>query len=139
MIRNKEKKSLEKIFFNQITYFVVGFFVILLIAYPLSKKITRQYGLNKEISELSVEANELEGKNKDLKQLIGYLGSDQFAEEEARINLNLKKEGEEVVVIKDGSGVNSVNSAEKNQTTDQISLTDRKVPNPLKWWLYFFN
>ncbi len=112
MFRNKEKKRFEKMIFSQITYFVIGFFVIMLIVFPLSKKITRQYGLNKEISELNAEVKKLEGKNDVLKQMIGYLGSDQFAEEEARINLNLKKEGEEVVVIKNSSGGNFTDSSE---------------------------
>jgi cell division protein FtsB len=140
MIRNKEKKSLEKIFFNQITYFVIGFFVIILIAFPLTKKISRQYGLNKEISDLSAEARTLEGKNKELKQLIGYLGSDQFAEEEARVNLNLKKEGEEVVVINDGIDKKTTINPENNNTASPVSASSSsKTPYPVKWWFYFFN
>jgi cell division protein FtsB len=136
MIRKKEK-ILEKIFFNQIAYFVIGFFVIILIAFPLSRKITRQYGLNKEISELNAELAGLEGKNNVFKQMIGYLESDQFAEEEARLSLNLKKEGEEVVVIKDAAGRNPTDSAERD---DPVPMAhSAKVQNPFKWWVHFFN
>ena len=135
MIQKNKRNIFEKLIFNQIAYFVIGFLILILISMPLSKKIGQRYQLNKEIDEFNKEIERMSSNNNDLKNLITYFESQEFTEEEARINLNLKKEGEEVVVIKNKdekvlqTKINTKNNNEliKNQS------------NQIKWWNYFFN
>lgn len=122
----------NKLIFNQFSYFIIGVLILSFILFPLSKKMTKQYRLNQEIEELNQEINRLEGHNNDFKNIITYLESDEFAEEEARTNLNLKKPGEDVVVIK----------TKDENVKDDISINKtqnlKNIKNPENWWNYFF-
>lgn len=131
MIRKKEK---GKIFFwlRHGMYFLVGFFILVLLFFPLFNKISKKNNLNNEIKDLNAEIERLEGGNKKLKNMVAFLESDEFTEEEARLNLNLKKEGEEVVVIKTRN--------EEKQGTHLVKNLEINKKNNIKNWLnYFFN
>ncbi len=80
-----------------ITLTLVG--VLVLLSFPLSKNWRQKRLINEEIKKLELQAKELEGKNNNLKNVLEYMQSDQFAEKEARTKLNYKKPGESVVVI----------------------------------------
>jgi hypothetical protein len=84
----------------------------------------------------------MEDKNNNLNKLIKFIGSDEFAEKQARLNLNYKKEGEEVVIIKD-------KDAPQNEKTDSESISINSQNNDLaennksgvknlKKWLKYF-
>ena len=62
--------------------------------------------------------------------MIDNLNSDQSLEEEARLNLNLKKSGEQVVVI---------NDVENKLITSSIVAPAKNKNNLAKWRDYFFN
>lgn len=132
----KEKNTLNKILFSPALLSVLGLAVIIIISIPLARNISKQYKINKEVEELENEISELENQNNKLGGLIEYLESDQFIDEKARLNLNYKKEGEEVVIIKekeiviDDSAINLLD-ADKNN--------NKNASNPKKWWNYFFN
>lgn len=136
-MRRNENSRIKNIVFGQAAYFFIGAAVLVLVAYPLFKKASQQYGLNKEIGELNREISELEGKSRELRGIISYLESDEFAEETARLNLNLKKEGEEVVVITGRDNGSSPDRSGWNK--DNLTKEKKDIPNPLKWWYYFFN
>ncbi len=132
---NRREKKVKKIFFNQVTYFFIGLILLTLIVYPLSKKLSQHYGLNKEIKELEKEIESLKGRSSELHELITYLESDQFTEEAGRLNLNLKKEGEEVVVIS-----HDKLTRQNDKSLDTKNNKNVKTKNNLqRWWLYFFN
>ncbi|MFH1662176.1 MAG: septum formation initiator family protein [Candidatus Falkowbacteria bacterium] len=127
------KNFICKILFNQKTMALAGLIIIALISIPLSKNIKQEYKIDNEIKELEEEIAELEGKGSNLKKMISYLESDQFIEEKARLDLGLKKEGEEVAVIdfKKTESTGNTNIENKN--------LDNKKNNMLRWWIYFFN
>lgn len=138
MVRNKKNK-LKNIFFSQKFITLVGLAAILLISFPFAKNLVKQYRINKEISDLKQEISELENKSGDLKNFVSYLESDQFAEEQARLNLNLKKPGENLMVIKTDTASSS------NQGNPIFNIPGykkeeppRKASNPEKWLNYFF-
>jgi hypothetical protein len=62
--------------------------------------------------------------------MIKYLNSEQSVEAQARLNLNLKKPGETVVVIE----------KEENKLSQEEVNSKHQAPesNLLKWWQYFF-
>ncbi len=144
MIKNSGKNFITRILFNSKTFALIGLIIIVLISIPLAKRVSQKYKIDREIKDLEAEIADLENKNIDLKELINYLESDQFVEEQARLQFGFKKEGEEVVVIKSeevgqnqerieagGSAVFGIVGSDKNQSAQSIS-------NPERWRGYFF-
>ncbi len=120
---------------------LIGLILVLLVGYPLVKKINQQRMLNREIEELSEEMERISNKNKKLEEIVGYLESISFVEKEARLNLDLRKPGEKVVVVKDKTFLNEENDIESVymiEGLDKAVEPDEKA-NPQKWWDYFFN
>ena len=140
---NRRKNNyLEKIFFNQKFLTLLGLVVIILISFPFAKNTLKQYRINKEISELKQEILDLQNKNGDLKNFVSYLESDQFAEEQARLNLGLKSPGEELTVIKNAAADISAGTS-SGATIFNIPGYEKAGPeikksNPRKWLNYFF-
>jgi len=84
-----------------------------------------------EINTLQQKMISVTEQNQELSQLIDYLNSTAYLEKRARADLNLKKTGEQAVVVS------------ANQVTDELSdqqlSTSQTLSNPKKWWRYFFN
>lgn len=140
MYPKKRKNLFAKIFFNQKFLSLLGIIIFILVSMPVVKNIKQRQGVDREILELKEEIESVEGKNKDLQKLISYLDSEQFTEEQARLNFGLKKEGEQVVVIETGEKNNNTN----NKTVFNIPGLDKakppkKITNPQKWFKYFFD
>lgn len=145
MLQKRNNSAIIKFLFSRNILTVIGLAVIILISVPLAKNVSQRYKVNQEIGELESEINELEKQNTNLKKFVDYLGSDQFVEEQARLNLGLKKEGEEVAVVKLKSAESQ--SGENNQGGGAVNSdisgaqSDGKpaiVGNPKKWRDYFF-
>lgn len=81
-----------------------GGVLLLLILYPLAQKLEYKRALEREIAELAAEAEKIEGNNRELERMLEYLQSPVFAEREARLKLNMKKPGEQVVVVQPPEG-----------------------------------
>ena len=130
---DRRRNFFTKIIYSQKFLALVGLGLVVFISFPLAKNVSKRYHLSKEIKELDEEIVEFESKNKDLKQLITYLESEQFVEEKARLNLGLKKEGEKVVEIKDDvSATTTASLPAGNQGSLGI------FSNLRRWWNYFF-
>jgi len=144
MVNRNRKLNFERIFFNQKFLSLVGLVAVILISYPFIKSEIRQYRVNREIDGLKKEIADLQNKGADLKNFVSYLESDQFAEEQARLNLGLKKPGEELMIIKPGlnEAVSPSSTAGNNQIFNipgyQKSQPAAEASNPAKWLNYFF-
>ena len=142
MIDRRKKNYFEKLFFNPKFLSLLGLAAIILISLPFAKNAIKQYQINQEINGLKKQISALQNKNSDLKNFVSYLSSDQFAEEQARLNLGLKKPGEELTVIKSGlSGTapTSTTASSIFNITGYDKTTDKpKLTNPSKWLRYFF-
>ena len=141
MIFKRKKKILNKIFLSQIAFMLIGFIVLILISIPLARNMSKKYRVNDEINDLQREIDDLEGRNSELKNLVEYLNSDSFVEEQARLKLNYKKIGEEVFVIKD-IPASSDSTFDKNNPSYNIPGLNKgeakEDGNIFRWWKYFF-
>ena len=81
-----------------------------------------------EVRQLSQKADEINQKNRELDELIKYLKTPEYAEQQAREKLNLKKEGEYVVVLPESS----------DDGTDLNAMKVKESGNIEKWIKYFF-
>lgn len=108
-------------------------FLLLIFAFLIFSPLLRYYNqarqVNKEIEDLQAKIDSFNFKNKEAGELFEYLQSPQFIEEQLRLNMSMKKPGEEVVVIKDLDDKQLFAPEE-----EIISLSNAK-----KWWKYFLN
>ena len=134
--RSKFKKNKNRSFWKNpklLTFVFV--LVIIFISVPLGKKLLQKQEINKEIKKLQNEISEIEQENDELDKLIQYLESEHFLEEQARLNLGLKKKGEKVLVIKGEEGM--VAGIKEGNNLDQDGSQNDKS-QLMKWWNYFF-
>ncbi len=135
-IKKDKKNSLSKFLFSSAILACLGLIVIFIISIPLVKSLNQKNQVKEEISVIQQEIDNLKSENQDLENLIEYLNSDQFLEEQARLNFGLKRQGENVVVVTDKEKVAGVS------TTSQAIFGDRnsepEKSNPQKWFAYFF-
>jgi cell division protein FtsB len=87
----------------------------------------KNYQLNLEEAQLKTDIAALENEIQDLKNKIVYYQTDDYKDKMLRARLNLKKEGEEVVVI--------TPAPEAEVVAEQIKLPKN---NPERWLWYFF-
>lgn len=118
------------LFSNQRFLAIIGLIFLVLIIFPLARTYSQKRVVEKEIADVKKQISEFERVNQDLKEMIVYLNSDQSLEEEARLNLNLKKNGEQVVVISDESS---------SASTSSFIIPSKNKSNLAKWRDYFFN
>ncbi|MEA3463971.1 MAG: septum formation initiator family protein [Patescibacteria group bacterium] len=144
MAKSRDKNIIIRILLNPKTLALFGLIIIVLISLPLAKNISRRYRVNQEIKDLEQEIAGLEDNNINLKKFINYLTSDQFVEKEARLNLGLKKPGEEAAVIK----IENANEGQEQEKAADSAIfnpagSSKNQPikilnNPQKWQRYFF-
>ena len=131
----KKKNIFLRFFLNQYVIVVVVLVLLLLISIPLARNVSKKYDIDSEVRALEDEIAGLQTKNLELEKLINDYSSADFVEEIARLNLGLKKEGEEVLVVKK-SDDNIKNS--DILVSNKIKFAgDRKEKNPSKWFRYF--
>lgn len=137
MHKRRDREIKNNFFSNQYLVSAIGLIIIISIAIPLIKNLNKQHQINNEIKGLEEEISQLENKNLQLKNLTEYLGSDEFVNEQARLQLNYRAEGEEVVVIKSKEEP----SAQSTDNKEKIMYNNKKKTrsNPSRWWNYFFN
>ena len=94
----------------------------------------KQSQIDREVALMKVDIQVNEGNNSQLKQMLAYLESPEFLEEQARIKFNLKKDGEKVVVVKDSEVISDILSQ------DQVGVDEKNIlpGNYQKWLDYFF-
>ena len=112
--------------------FIFGLLVIfILVIIAAGREGYRNYKINQEIRNLQDKIEALQKSKEELAEMEKYLQSDEFLEKEARLKLNLIREGEKLVIIKrsEESKSEEAKSEEKNE----------RISNIQKWWEYFFS
>lgn len=129
MIRGVPKK---RRFGSGLRWLMLGLAVLAVLASSgFIREALRSRQINREIASLKAEADNLRAKNFQITSLQGAADQQEFLEREARLNLNLKKEGEQVVVVKSASDI-------KPQTPDLAPEAPfGSLTNARKWWIYF--
>ncbi len=122
-----EKFTSSKLFIILLILILIGIFT------ALGKEGYRKYQLDKEITSLEKEISSLKKENKEISELLNYFKSNEFLEKQARLKLNLLKQGEKLIIIRpEKQDILSSSSIEENKTKKDFS-------NIKKWWDYLFN
>lgn len=113
-------------------WFVTGGALFLLFLVVVEYKQFRlRNSVQKEIADLSRQADQIQKNNEDLQNFIAYLKTDSYKEKAAREQLSMKKDGEVVYSFADPAQQAQEQQADSAQTTQTQS-------NIHKWWQYFF-
>lgn len=121
----------RKILKSKLTFLVL-IPVLAALMFGAGQKIYSRYETGRVLAELDRQVEILKKQKSDLEDLVGYYGSESNLEKEARIRLNLKKPGEQVVIILP-QATSSPESGVLKPPSEAGSL-----PNWERWWYYFF-
>lgn len=103
--------------------------IVLLIGHNLIVQIMDALRSGERLSEAADKVYRLEVENKQLKQKLKEVQSEEFIEEQSRNKLGLSKAGEILVIIPE----------DKLRLVMEASAPARiRLPNPLGWWKVFF-
>lgn len=131
---------LRRAFNSPHTLLILLIIFIFLISIPLAKNVQQRHGVSGEIRALQQEIADNEAKKSKLLDSITYLDSKEFAEEQARLNLDLKKPGEQVAVVRS----NNKEMVVGNKVTELLSKPSLRDETPVRdsnsrlWYKYFF-
>jgi cell division protein FtsB len=117
-------------FFSSKTFILGLLIVFILLFVAAGREAYRSYGIGQEIKDLQGKIEELNKSNLELAEMEKYLQSDEFLEKEARLKLNVVREGEKLVIIKQPEG--------EIVTEEKQIAEERETSNIQKWWRYFF-
>ena len=107
---------------------IVFLVMIIAIAFPLIRSVSQRKMIEQEIADMKKDNEVYRNKSQELKDMIDYLQSDISLEEQARLNLGLKKPNEEVIVV---------NRQKSTETSSSTEMQDSRVINWLRWIHYF--
>ena len=73
--------------------------LLALLSIVVVRQVLRRYTIIQERQSLEAERDHLQQSNQDLLQLLSYIKSPTYTEEQARLRFGLAKEGERLAVI----------------------------------------
>lgn len=117
-------------FIKSKTFIVLGSLLLLVTLVVWSKTYYKRYQINQQIASLKSEIREVEGKSQEMNELINYLKTSEYKEQQARTLLNLQKPGEFAVALP--------NREEQAAEQARGQAAQESESNFSKWWRYFF-
>lgn len=126
----KEKKTFFRRFFGSRLFLVAALFIVIFVAFGYARAYYQNYRVRQEITALQEQVRSLEHKKLESMEILKYVTSDQYVEEKARSELNLKKSGEKVVIFSNLTEVTA-------NTAPVVPVEKDLLNNPIKWWYYF--
>jgi len=125
----KQKQSALRRFFGSRLFLILALVCAILIAFGYARAYYQDYKVRQEITALQDDVKRLEHKKLESMEILKYVTSQAFVEEKARTELNMKKPGENVMIVK--SQVEIENKG-MEEPVEKYTLN-----NPIKWWYYF--
>ncbi len=107
--------------------------VVVLVGIGMVKQALKRYEIQNEINTMQQSVADLQLKNGQLLQLLSYVKSPTYSEEQQRLQLGLAKPGEHMAVIPEGMVLGASSTGSSSTSTDGTNTT-----NHWKWWSYFF-
>ena len=114
--------------FQSKTALLVLLAIALFLVIGYTRAYYKNYLVKKEITRIEQEIESMEQKKLESLEILKYVMSDEFVEEKARTEMNMKKPGEHVAFMTD--------YREVGQKTDR---DDSRISNPKKWFRYFLH
>ena len=113
---------------------VGGVVLFIFFGWAALNEYLRERAIDAEVNELKQTIADLESKNGELKSSLSYIQTPEFQELEAKRQLGLVKDGENVIIFSD-----KLPGKQKSSDSESDGETAPQLSNPQKWWNYFFN
>lgn len=131
MTSKKSEHSTFGRFFSSRIFLIIIALVAILMAFSYARAYYQDYAIRQEITRLEEEVGRLEYKKLESLELLKYVSENDYVEERARLEFNLKKPGEHVINIKEG-GI-----PQYNELPENLHPQKKHLINPIRWWYYF--
>ncbi len=132
---NRSESSRAHVFFSSKVFLICAFVLTLVFAIGFARAYFKDYAFREEVKRLKEEIDQLEKKKLESIELLKYVSSSSYLEDTARVDLNLKKPGEQVLFInKIGKEGGTTHDMEEER-----GASGQELSNPLKWWYYFIH
>lgn len=132
MPQNRQQSTFSRLMASRMFLFaLVG--IAGLVSFNYGRAYYQDYKIRQEIAELHNEVRRLEKKKIESLEILKYVASQDFVEAKARTELNMKKPGEQVLVVK-GEVADDVG---ENMAASAPSEDKKPLKNIVKWWYYF--
>lgn len=114
---------------------IAGTLLIVFIV-AIIRELINSRNVGSQVKRLAGEVAIEQHRQQQLQDLIDYLNSPTFQEQEARLKLGLKREGESVIVVPPSNGSVVPDSVTGQGSPGQTSTVP--IGHPRSWWNYFF-
>src|SRR3989338_11430617 len=131
-MERRQKKSLIRLFFVSRLFLAGALVLSAVVGFGYARAYYQDYQIKQEIRELEQEVERLKTKKLESLDILKYVTSDAFVEEKARTELNMRKPGEQLVIIEREEDTSAV-------SMEEDVLAERAESNPAKWLRYFFS
>jgi cell division protein FtsB len=128
----------KKSFFLKIML-LLALIILVMIAQSLIRETYKKNKISKEIEALEKQAQEIDRENFKVEERLAYLESEEYKKKEAKDKLGLRDREEFVVFVKPRVSQENNSTATEIVNAKSIAPSESLIPNPLKWWQYFFN
>jgi cell division protein FtsL len=143
----KNGQEIKKNFFSSKTVLFFLLIALIWVAIICIKTSYQKYQMAEDINNMKANSAKLQEEMQKLDLTKAMLNNPAFLEKEAKQRLNLKKEGEEVVILPKNETLvqqaaqNSQNIPSGSSSVGNINQAVEKQdePNWKKWWKYFFH
>ncbi|KKQ92942.1 MAG: hypothetical protein UT16_C0001G0008 [Candidatus Azambacteria bacterium GW2011_GWA2_39_10] len=134
MMTEKDNITVYQKLLKSKIFFIFLIPILLALTVGIFQKLYYRYEVKGELDKLNAEIANLNKQKNDLNQLVDYYRNESNLEKEARVRLNLKKEGEKVVIILPQATSTNGNKEEITEVSENME----NLPNYKQWWHYFF-
>jgi cell division protein FtsB len=125
--RRSKRHILPDLIFSKF-FLIFCVFLFVAVLFFLAKGTIKNHQVNTEVADLEADIIQLTKQNQEFEQLINYLKTDSYIEQEAKLKMGYKKPGENLVII----------PQQEMKVAMQPEENINKLSNPAKWWFYFF-
>lgn len=146
MVNLIKQKSVKKFLTSQAFLFIL-IVAAIWIALVCVKITNKNHQIKEEIISIKKRIEQLKKDNQILAEQIDLFNDPSFIEKEAKRRLNLRKEGEEVVILPEAKTFENQTTTMANNLEGQESFfenqektdNNKEESNLIKWWRYFFH
>lgn len=130
-MKAKEENKVKRVIRSR-WFLVIALVIAVFFAFIFARAYYQDYKVRQDIESMKEEIKNLETKKIDLLNLYDYVISEDFVEEKARTELNMKQPGESVIIL---------DNVDKDNKKTELNTEEDKhlLSNPIKWWYYFIH
>ena len=108
--------------------------LIAVVSVGVARQALKRYQIQQQIHGMEQSVSDLQTKNGQLVELLSYVKSPAYTEEQARLRFGFGKPGERLAILPEGSVLGVTNSGDATNGASQ----PQNIKNHWKWWSYFF-